>query len=71
MEKTNDIPQAVSDAARALGKLGASAGGRARAAKLNRRRRRDIAKRGAAQAWTPEARAKRAATIAARRLERK
>ncbi len=46
-------------AAVALGRLGASKGGKARAAKLSPRRRREIAKKAAVTRWAEESRAKK------------
>jgi hypothetical protein len=44
-------PPAKNPAAVALGKLGASKGGKARAAKLSARKRKEIAKKAAAARW--------------------
>ena len=50
-EATEGKPPAKNPAAVALGKLGASKGGKARAAKLSKRRRREIAKKAARARW--------------------
>jgi hypothetical protein len=53
IEKTKRvIDPAVSAAAAALSKLGASKGGKARAAKLNAERRKQIAKQAATTRWS-------------------
>jgi hypothetical protein len=50
-EATGDKPPAKNPAAVALGKLGASKGGKARAAKLSGKRRAAIAKKAARARW--------------------
>ncbi|MDQ6802332.1 MAG: hypothetical protein M3041_16040 [Acidobacteriota bacterium] len=47
------LPRAKNPAAVALGKLGASKGGRARAAKLHAKKRSEIAKQAARARWKP------------------
>lgn len=50
-KKEKIVDPAVSDAARALSKLGAHLGGQARAESLSAKRRRDIAKKAAQARW--------------------
>ena len=53
-EDVSPIAREKNPAAVALGKLGASKGGQARAAKLSAKRRRDIAKKAAKARWSDQ-----------------
>jgi len=52
---TDAVDGAVSAAARALSKLGASKGGKARAESLSKTRRREIAQKAAKKRWSKQA----------------